>query len=273
MNYKTKTWLFWAFSIVFTLLIATYQRMTGPTYPVRGTTEIGQETIKYRLIRTAVSDYDARVTVKAPAGIEGEFTYRRFKSYDEWTSVPMQREGEELYALIPKLDPAGKVQYKVALMDGGEKHMLTEEPVTLRFKGHVPDYILIPHIILMFLAMLFSTRTGIEALTKGKHTFTYTAATLFLFLPGGMILGPIVQNYAFGEYWTGWPIGQDLTDNKTAVAFIAWIIAFVRLRKNKNSTIWAVVASIILLLIYLVPHSMLGSEIDYRALEDATGTE
>lgn len=28
---------------------------------------------------------------------------------------------------------------------------------------------------------------------------------------GGMILGPIVQKYAFGEYWTGFPFGGDLT--------------------------------------------------------------
>jgi hypothetical protein len=28
--------------------------------------------------------------------------------------------------------------------------------------------------------MLFSTRTGIEALIKGKHTFNYTTVTLIL---------------------------------------------------------------------------------------------
>lgn len=273
MTYRTKAWIFWIFSVLFTISIAIYQRMTGPTYPVRGSVEIAGEKVKYRLIRTHVSDFDAKVSVKAPEGVEGEFTYRRFKSWDDWHTVEMTREGDELFAMVPKQPPAGKVQYKVKLKANGEEIKLTDEAVIMRYKGHVPDYVLIPHIILMFLAMLFSTRTGIEAIIKGKHTFTYTAATLFLLLPGGMILGPIVQKFAFGEYWTGWPLGTDLTDNKTAVAFLAWIIAFVRLRKNKNATVWALVASIILLIVYLVPHSVLGSEIDFRELENAPVTE
>lgn len=269
MSYKAKSWIFWIFSIIFTLSIAVYQRMTGPTHPVRGAVEIGGEAVKFRLIRTHVSDFDARVSVKAPESVEGTFTYRRFKSYDEWHSVPMQREGEELAAYIPKQPPAGKVQYKVSLSDGDKDVLLNEEPVILRYKGHVPDYVLIPHIILMFLAMLFSTRTGLEALIKGKRTYIYTAFTLFLLLPGGMILGPIVQKFAFGEYWTGWPLGHDLTDNKTAAAFIMWIVAFIQLRKNRNRTIWALIASLVLLAVYLIPHSVLGSEIDFRELEGA----
>jgi hypothetical protein len=269
MSYRAKSWIFWIFSIIFTLTIAIYQRMTGPTHPVRGAVEIANETLKFRLIRTHVSDYDARVSIKAPEAVEGTFTYRRFKSYDEWHSVPMQREGDELAAYIPKQPPAGKVQYKVSLRDENKEVLLNDEPVILRFKGHVPDYVLIPHIILMFLAMLFSTRTGLEALIKGKRTYVYTAITLFLLLPGGMMLGPVVQKFAFGDYWTGWPFGHDMTDNKTAFAFIMWIIAFVQLRRDRTRSVWALIASLVLLAVYLIPHSVMGSEIDFRELEGA----
>ena len=41
---------------------------------------------------------------------------------------------------------------------------------------------------------------------------------LLLLAVGGFILGPLVQNYAFGELWTGVPFGWDLTDNKTLIA-------------------------------------------------------
>ena len=78
-----------------------------------------------------------------------------------------------------------------------------------------------------------------------------------------MIFGPIVQKFAFNAFWTGWPWGHDLTDNKTIVAFIFWLIALIRLIKNKEKRGWALVASIVLLVIYLIPHSVLGSEIDY----------
>jgi hypothetical protein len=117
----------------------------------------------------------------------------------------------------------------------------------------------------MFTAMLLSTRTGLEALTRGPSVSALALWTTgFLFL-GGLILGPIVQKYAFGSFWTGWPFGHDLTDNKTLVAFIAWLIALVRVRRNPSARISPIAAAFILLLIYLIPHSVLGSELDYSA--------
>jgi len=82
-------------------------------------------------------------------------------------------------------------------------------------------------------------------------------------LIGGMILGPVVQKYAFDAYWTGWPFGHDLTDNKSLVAFIFWLVALGYQIRNRQKKSWAVVAAIILLVVYMIPHSVLGSEIDY----------
>jgi hypothetical protein len=123
----------------------------------------------------------------------------------------------------------------------------------------------------MFMAMLYSTRTGIEALRKGDKTKNYTLITLSLLTAGGMFLGPVVQKYAFGALWTGWPFGQDLTDNKTLVAFLAWLVAYLRLRKNSTNRAWVVAAAIILLMVYLIPHSMFGSELDYNTGDIRTG--
>jgi hypothetical protein len=80
-----------------------------------------------------------------------------------------------------------------------------------------------------------------------------------------------MQLYAFGELWTGWPFGQDLTDNKTLVAFIFWLIALIRLWRNREHRGWALVAAIVMLIIYFIPHSVLGSELDYSTGEVVTG--
>ncbi len=77
-----------------------------------------------------------------------------------------------------------------------------------------------------------------------------------------MILGPLVQKYAFGELWTGVPFGWDLTDNKTLIAFIFWILAVVMNRK-KERPLYTALAAVVLLLVYSIPHSMFGSELDY----------
>ncbi|NOY60961.1 MAG: hypothetical protein GXO75_18785 [Calditrichaeota bacterium] len=78
-----------------------------------------------------------------------------------------------------------------------------------------------------------------------------------------MILGPIVQKYAFGTSWTGIPYGTDITDNKTLVAFIIWLIALVAIFKNKKARLWSLLAALVTLAIFMIPHSMHGSELDY----------
>jgi hypothetical protein len=263
---KNRTLIYWIISVILTLIMVVYQRMTGPTQPVRGKVELAGETIKYKLIRTYGGLDDAEIVINDPTEkLTGNITYKRFKSFDSLTSVPLSHQGGKLIAHIPHQPPAGKVEYWVKLSDGTTEVNLTEEPVIMRFKGDVPAYILIPHILLMFFAMLFSTRTGVEAIAKGKRTLRLSIITLVLLIGGGLILGPIVQKFAFGAYWTGWPFGHDLTDNKTAIAFIFWAIAIYQLVRNSQKRGWAIAAAVITALVYLIPHSVLGSEIDHTA--------
>ena len=86
------------------------------------------------------------------------------------------------------------------------------------------------------------------------------------YLIGGLLLGPLVQKAAFGAYWTGWPFGTDLTDNKTAVAVLAWGVAAFRARGGREARAAVVVAALVTLAVFLVPHSAWGSQIDWSKL-------
>jgi hypothetical protein len=114
----------------------------------------------------------------------------------------------------------------------------------------------------MFLAMLFSTLAGLMSLIRYAQYKKYAILTLILLSIGGMILGPLVQYYAFGDLWTGIPFGWDLTDNKTLIAFLFWILAVIMNRKQERP-LYTALAAFVLLLIYSIPHSMFGSELDY----------
>jgi len=267
MNNTLKTWLIWIFAIIFTVVIAGYQRRTGPTYPVKVKKEIGQTVIRTELIRTYDGQGDAKVILNIPdTSIKGKVQFRRFKSYDNWTSAPMIRKGDSLIASLPHQAISGKVMYHISLIKGKEEFLLNDDPAVLRYKGHVPMVILLPHILIIFLAMLFSTITGLEAITKGKHTFLYTWITIITLFFGGLVLGPLVQKLSFGVYWAGWPFGHDLTDNKSVVAFLFWVIALIVQYRNRDRKFWTLLASIVLLIVFLIPHSLLGSEIDYTKL-------
>ena len=263
MSKKKIIWL-WIFSIIFTLGVAVFQRMTGPTYPVMGKISLDGNVIKFKLPTSSDAEEGELIKVEVPdTSVKGEFFYQRFNRRD--TVIAMKRGGEFLTALVPKQPPAGIIRYNIKLRADNEKVFLSDDFIKLRYKGKVPASVLIIHIIIIFLAMLYSTRTGVEAIYKGVRTYRYAFVTLVTLLIGGLILGPVVQKYAFGAYWTGWPFGHDLTDNKTVIAFIFWIIAFFKLARNRKNFKWAIIAAVVLLVVFLIPHSMLGSEIDYTA--------
>ncbi len=279
MSYKMKSILFWIFAVIFTISIAVYQRMTGPTYPKKGSVTIDNMVVNYKLLRSqentkngVISNAIIKIENKSKI-LEGSIVYKRYKTLEDWTEIKMLQNGDYIEGSLPSQPNAGKLEYRVFLKYENQNYALNVEPVVIRFTGEVPKFILLPHILFMFLAMLFSTRTGIEAFIKGKHTFKYAMVTVITLFLGGIILGPIVQKYAFGAYWTGWPLGKDLTDDKTAVAFLFWVIAAFRLYRNREKTGFAIAAMVILLAVFLIPHSMFGSELDTTSGKVTTGQE
>lgn len=264
---KRTSWL-WIFAVVITLGSVVFQRMTGPSYPVRVSAELPSgDNVSCRLLTSHYSSSDAPVIVPIDDAISsGEIAWRRLNSRDEWMSIPMQRVGETLAGHIPKQPAAGKVAYSVQLkLAKGNAISLTKKPVVIRFKDPVPICVLAPHIAFMFISMLLATRTGLEAIMKRDNSQRLAVLAAVLLFIGGLVLGPIVQKYAFGAYWTGWPFGHDLTDNKTAFAMLAWVLGIWRGRASKNARWWYVAAAAIHLLVYLIPHSVLGSELDFSS--------
>ena len=264
-----KNFLFWLIAVVITVTGAYYQRITGPTYPFSGNISINNKKIFYKLERSHSSSDDYLIKLKTNhTDVKGFLMWRRFKSNDDWSIIPMAYFADTLFAELPKQPPAGKLQYQVILRNQVQEIKIPQtQPLVIRFKGDVPLYILIPHILAMFFAMLLSTRAGLEFFNKEpnlkKHVF-WTLGVLFI---GGLILGPLVQLYAFGALWTGVPFGFDLTDNKTLIAFVGWIIAAIAIYKSKKPKVWVLSAAILLLFIYLIPHSVLGSELDYNKID------
>ncbi|MDT8322525.1 MAG: hypothetical protein RRA94_00335 [Bacteroidota bacterium] len=273
--------LLWILALLITLASAYYQRKTGPTYPVDGSVAVGDATVHYSLTRSHGGDGDQTVPFRSDlAGVEGEIVYRRYKTDDAWRRAALTAEGDSLFATLPHQPPAGKLEYFVELeRDGALVRVPDHESVVTRFKGAVPAGALIPHVIAMFLAMFISTRAGLEALRReGRPRLQAIAGIVFLII-GGFIFGPIVQKYAFGEYWTGFPYGTDLTDNKTLIALLAWLIAMAAiwkkdaLRTHPARRWFVVAASVVMLLIFLIPHSMMGSEIDYKEMDRQKAAE
>jgi hypothetical protein len=258
--------LLWIIAFFVTVGTAYVQRVTGPTYPLSGRFSLGEHEGSYRLLQSWESGSDAPVAVVVgDSSALGRVLWRRVPSDDEWDSIPMRRHGDTLTSWLPGQPPAGKVEYCVAIVAGDQRLMLPEERfAVMRFKGAIRAPVLIIHIVLIFIAMLLSTRAGLSLWDPKGMSAPLTAWTLGTMFLGGLVLGPIVQKEAFGAYWTGWPLGTDLTDNKTLLAFLAWVGAAYALKRKAKPELWATVAAVLTLLVFLIPHSRFGSEIDYR---------
>jgi hypothetical protein len=265
-----KNYVYWILAIIITLGAAYYQRTTGPTYPKRVKVNINGQPHELKLVRSLGLDEPSEVKLAVTdSTVKARLYFRRYPTRDEYNVADFhfkEYKGKKaLYANVPQQPAAGKVQYYFEVTDSkGTVTYLKEKPLTIRFKGGVPLYILLPHVLLMFVAMLFSTLAGVMSIGGHPGFRKYTVWTLILFIGGGIILGPIVQKFAFGDYWTGVPFGWDLTDNKTLIALIFWILAVVMNRK-KERPFYTALAAVVLLLVYSIPHSAFGSELNYES--------
>ena len=270
-----KSILLWLIAFVLTVITAVYQRMTGPTYPVSGEVTFEGEHIEYKLPRSHGGEGDHKIEIEInDNSTEGKLLWKRYKTSDDWSTVEMVKDGNKLIASLPHQPPAGKLVYHIALQKNNQIIKLPKDgEVIIRFKGDVPIYFLIPHIIFIFGAMLLSTRTGLEYFNAGMKFKSLTIFTFIFLIVGGFILGPIIQYYAFGAFWTGFPFGHDLTDNKVLIGFIGWLLALIALYKFKNPKRWIIFASILMFVIFLIPHSVLGSELNYNELDSKSNIE
>ena len=250
--------VYWFLAVVITLALSVYQRMTGPTYPKRITVELNGESYKIKLPRSGVQ-HDEIVTLKGiPSDVNSQIHYRRYPTTNDYTTAAFVWKDSVWQAALPVQPVAGKLQYYITI---GGKDYASDEPVVIRFRNDVPAGILVPHILLMFAAMLFAVYTFLLVVTRREYRrwLKITVGTLFV---GGFILGPLVQHAAFGPWWAGFPYGTDLTDNKTLISFLFFMVALATLKWKYNK--WVVgLAVLVMVAIFSIPHSTYGSEYDY----------
>jgi hypothetical protein len=113
--------------------------------------------------------------------------------------------------------------------------------------------------------MTLALRTGLQAIAGGELR-GLVWATIGSLVLGAFVLGPIVQKYAFGVWWSGVPFGYDWTDNKVLAELLGWLGAAVAVRVSRNprtARAAVLVATAVTLAVYFIPHSIFGSEYDY----------
>lgn len=273
-----KNIILWVVAVFLALAAMIYQRGTGPTYPYKGALDHAGVEYKYKLIRTHETTGGAMVEMPyiEGANYSAALNYKRYQTQDSLTVLNFSLDQNNKYvAQLPVQPAAGKMEYYITGSIDGKNFSIPEkgeEDIVLRYKDPVSDYILIPHVTMMIIVIIFGVRAGLSALFDPKTMRRWTVVAFSAMTLGGMILGPLVQKSAFGEYWTGFPFGGDFTDNKMLIMWLAWgialaIIGFKPKKKETVSRSAVLLASVVMIVVYLIPHSMGGSTLDYDQVD------
>lgn len=186
----------------------------------------------------------------------------------------MVQTSDGFTAALPVLQKGNKWYYHIDLLKNGET--IGKFPPYgdqfIKFKGHVPAYILIPHIFCMFATVYFGLLAVLSAVdaVKGKgevkKSIRYSLWTVIVSFIGGFPLGYLVAYMAFGVGWSGIPLGWDITDNKTVILFLFWLVTFFLARKGLKGERMAIsdglyvaltiVSLAVTILAFMVPHSI-----------------
>jgi hypothetical protein len=138
--------------------------------------------VSYSLDRSHGGETDHLVLIKSDdPSVEGLIKWKRYKTNDEWQFIEMNYIDGILAGYLPHQPPAGKLEYQLILKNDKQEIIIPAKPVVIRFKGDVPLYILIPHIIFIFAAMLLSNRTAFECFVDKPKLKTYTVWTFIYF--------------------------------------------------------------------------------------------
>ena len=268
----------WILSVLLAAAAMIYQRSTGPTYEYKGKLEHASGDYKYKLLRSQETTAQAIIEMPYVDGPSYNATlhYKRYQTEDPISTQEFQLDNNKQFvAKLPVQPAAGKMEYYITGNIDGKDFAIPdkgEDNIVLRYKDPVSDWILVPHVTMMIIVIIFGIRAGLSALVDHGSMRKWVIVAFSAMTLGGMILGPLVQKSAFGEYWTGFPFGGDFTDNKMLIMWVVWalalaIIGFKPKKKETVSRAAVLSAAVVMTVVYLIPHSMGGSTLDYDKVD------
>jgi hypothetical protein len=249
-----KNIFYWLIAVLLTIGASVYQRVTGPTNPKKAEITINGKDYKLKFPRSASLSNRTMTLNIEDKSVEATLYYKTHNTDESFCPIAFEKNDKGLLtALLPEKQRLDKIDYYVTI---NSDTLFANEPLVIRYKDDVPATWLILHIILMFASMLFAAYGFVICIAnradKIKRYLNLTTLTLFV---GGFVFGFIVQKYAFGVCWSGFPFGTDITDNKTLIALIALLIALPF--RNKSYFRYVAMASFIAMFaVFCIPHSI-----------------
>jgi len=182
-------------------------------------------------------------------------------------------------ARLPEFEKGTKIKYWITASNSeGAKVRVPGDPGkfgVLKYKGKASNLVVGAHIAFMFGAFFFMAMSFLAAIEilRGREdkknavrAARWVLASSFI---GGWPLGFVLNYQTFGPVWEGFPFGYDITDNKTQVIFILWLVSMLlawgsfigkgeeKDRLGRKAWAFSIVACFVVsLALFILPHSI-----------------
>ncbi len=265
--------------VTLALLAAARRLSTNRTREIR--VDDGGPAILHRTVFEQVGPGEPAVHLLIePSGGEEPLLLTAAAPRGDVSETPMVPIGNGVWeGRLPSRDKGENLYYAFRVdIPGRDAVRLPRESDTffpLKYKGDVTALFLVLHVVFMFGALFFMIQSFWGALrilsgSEGKPgTVRLVRWVILTTFVGGWPIGFILNHQRFGTLWEGFPFGYDITDNKTQIIFLFWIVTVLLVRGSffgrresrdvlgARGFAWAVIASFVVsLTLYMVPHSL-----------------
>lgn len=167
------------------------------------------------------------------------YVYYRTLPLGSLRTIEMQVADGHCFAEIPTMKRGTRIEYFIEAR--GDNDLALRVPsidkgFKLVFKARPQPALLISHIALMILSLALFMSSAFLAFTAIRRRRTSPAIAragfvgLVLFTISAIPLGMVVAYQTFGTPWSGFPVGDDLTDNKSLAIIIYFTVSSVLYR-------------------------------------------
>jgi len=177
--------------------------------------------------------------------------------------VPGYKLGERTYYYIEALDGANRV---VNPENAGDVFESEYNYFKIRWEGKATFILLLLHIVLMVTALfllihaLYYAMYYLQTGEKDISMIRAVNAGILAFFITGFPIGCIIEKQVLGNYWEGIPFGTDITDSKTLIILLLWLVFMILQRKgiisNRSYARWVIINTVITIILFLLPHSL-----------------
>jgi hypothetical protein len=268
-------------SIVVTMVLLVAARWLSKGKPVDYTVREAGMTLYHRTVAAQIGPGQPRIKVRVDPPLLLGMVVR-------WIQPPSKEiggrgllrvEDNKYEVFLPDLGKGARIKYWITVTNvEGTRIRIPKDPSKfgiLAFKGKASKPVLVAHIVFMFGAFFFMVMSlfgaaGILRAHEGKIATVRSARwVLICSFVGFVPLGMLLNHETIGTLWEGFPFGRDITDNKTQVIFVLWLVSLLLVRgsfigggEEKDRLgpapfAWAIIVSFLVsLALFIVPHSI-----------------